>query len=65
MSTADEGAAEVTEALERTKQAGAAFCTFEWRFSRPGGARSRRGGLLPWLGRRLAEKLGQPRQGTA
>lgn len=63
MSTTDDGAAEVAEALERTKQAGAAFCTFEWRFSRPGGARSRRGGLLPWLGRRLAAKLGQAQEG--
>jgi hypothetical protein len=63
VSTTDEGAAEVVEALERTKQAGAAFCTFEWRLSRPGDGRSRRGGLLPWLGRRLAAKLGQARQG--
>jgi hypothetical protein len=61
VSTTDDGAAEVAEALERTKQAGTAFCTFEWRLSRPKDAR-RRGGLLPWLGRRLMAKLGGTRQ---
>jgi hypothetical protein len=61
VTTTDEGAAEVARALERTKQAGAAWCTFEWRFPVRRG-RGRRGGLVPWLGQRLAAKLGRPRE---
>jgi hypothetical protein len=61
VSATDDGAAEVAEALERTKHAGAAFCTFEWRLPLHRD-RGRHGGLLPWLGRRLAAKLGGARQ---
>jgi hypothetical protein len=57
-------AAEVLEALERTKEAGPASCEYEWQFSFPDPRRSRRGGLIGWLGRRLEERLNRPMRGS-
>jgi hypothetical protein len=59
VSAPDESAAQLVAALERTKEAGPASCTFEWRFlarERP----RRRSWPIEWLARRIVTKLREP-----
>ena len=62
MSVPDDSVALLVAALERTKEAGPASCTFEWRFLARERPRPRRSRPIAWLVRRVVTKLQEPRR---
>jgi hypothetical protein len=62
VSAPDDSGALLATALQRTKEAGPASCTFEWRFISRERPRPRRPRPVAWLARRVVAKLQEPRK---
>jgi hypothetical protein len=62
VSAPDDSGALLVAALQRTKEAGPASCTFEWRFIPRERPRPRRPRPIAWLVRRVVANLQEPRR---